>query len=822
MDMDILNKPIKTQTKKDTQEIRERQKEKEQQLNPIKELPEPVIKLGWIQHKKDNIYEVPYPYDNEHSFIYTRDDKQYLVAFYNIENPSNKFVVGGYYAHKHFIDVNVPDRNRRLGKVVELNQIGTSGEKPPIVKYLNDISNTINKYGLKEILDYNHEVLKNLEDLEDTTQQTNDKFQLPHFEDYPEDVQKEAKKLNEKGFFLKNLIYSTSVTHEGDISQIKNDYLSTATLFIGKSAHKIDGGETGVGKTDKRKEVLSNIPDQYINSYRTVSPRFIFYDKDNLHPKYNIFDFDDLKEKEDTIEVIKVLSDNKDKNKELKTVSKDRDSKTFKIPPNALVNLNLAKQLSDTEMLNRFFLDDIDGKESHKIKVKTKIRNNEVYNVDDSTILKRLRLINKCAWQDLIDKEMSIFNPYLLFLDVEDINNRNIKGYVAHIQARTFFEYYQRDKINNVVIGNFEDFKFIANKIKKESIKQNYKLNGIQEQIINLIPVITEEEAQNIQDKAIDDLEQARINACTYDTLIKKTGKSKTTIINAVNGIKGSTQNSLIEQGFINRKEFQPTTHRRDVFLYKTKDSKKLANDNTNTNQVVYKENKLCFDTLNKKISLLYAFFSNHNIIINTQLKKITHTFCEKNNENLNSYLKIFNFLNEFFGTYKNNLIYSNENSNLTNEEIKFHFNHISKFQKKSDLNVCIHNSSENYENMITKNSKEKNLNQKQNTKKRFKNEINHIDLSLRDNEDLRREIEKEIFENVQNKGITNKTQLINSITTDHQTQEEHFNYIKTILNNLSNKDYIEIDRQTIGLTELFLDYYNDELVTIPEVVTDE
>ncbi|MCL2157198.1 MAG: hypothetical protein FWH54_04160, partial [Methanobrevibacter sp.] len=103
-----------------------------------------------------------------------------------------------------------------------------------------------------------------------------------------------------------------------------------------------------------------------------------------------------------------------------------------------------------------------------------------------------------------------------------------------------------------------------------------------------------------------------------------------------------------------------------------------------------------------------------------------------------------------------------------------------------------------------------------QTTKNPSKSDIKNL------NEDLRREIEKEIFENVQNKGITNKTQLINSITTDHQTQEEHFNYIKTILNNLSNKDYIEIDRQTIGLTELFLDYYNDELVTIPEVVTDE
>jgi len=62
----------------------------------------------------------------------------------------------------------------------------------------------------------------------------------------------------------------------------------------------------------------------------------------------------------------------------------------------------------------------------------------------------------------------------------------------------------------------------------------------------------------------------------------------------------------------------------------------------------------------------------------------------------------------------------------------------------------------------------------------------------------------------------------VDGIQTINPDKEEHFNYIKTILNNLSNKDYIEINRQTIGLTDLFYDYYNDELVSIPEVVTND
>jgi hypothetical protein len=223
-------------------------------------------------------------------------------------------------------------------------------------------------------------------------------------------------------------------------------------------------------------------------------------------------------------------------------------------------------------------------------------------------------------------------------------------------------------------------------------------------------------------------------------------------------------------------------------------------------------ENKLCFDTLNKKIGLIYSYINSLNIIINTHTQYITHAFCENDLNTLNSYEKICKFLKQFIETYKNDLIKIDKN-NLSNfNSMKFHFEELEKYQKKDVYNIhCVEKSEKN---KPSQKPQKPPLNRKPYTKTSFKNNSNHINHNQKLNKDYRNEIDKEVFERIHNDKITSKTQLINSIHTDHETKEEHFNFMKTILNNLSNKGFIEINRQQITITEDFFDWYDSHNFT--------
>ena len=666
---------------------------------------------------------------------------------------------------------------------------------------------------MKDIIDYNHDILKELAENEQEISKNNENKKYPAlFEEYSESIQKEALKIVKDGKLLDNLVYSTNITHQGDETQIKNDFRTYASLFLKKPVHKFNNGESGAGKSHLENETLAHIPDQYVHRFGIVSAKFIFYESENFHPLYNIFAFNDFKENEDNIETGKTLADNETMPKELKTVSKDRKSEKFTIPGYCLSRYNSAKQISDVEFLNRFFLDDISNNEEHKKEVKNKTKDNELYNTSTSIILKQGREILKCAWQYLIEKEIEVFNPYSLFLNVESINNRNIKGYLTYIKCNSFFEYHNRGKVKGVVIGNFEDFSSIANKIEKETKKQNYKLTGLQEELINLLPTYEEKKIKEIQEKGNNDLEEAKKGTYTYDILAKLLKKNKSSIVNAVNGIKGGSAPSLVDLGLISRKEFNPGSHRKDVFLYKTENSGNDLNINVDTNHVVYFENKLAFDTLNKKIVLLYSFLSSLNILINKQTKKNITLFCENNSKPLNSYEKICNFLESFILDHKNELIEITETNKVDFESIVFHHREVERYKKNDEFFVSITDESKNKPPLKTDDTA---LNEKQDKQSQFKKEINLINQTKNDNKDQIKEIEKEVFENVKNKSITNKTRLIESIAPINDNIKEHYNFIDSTLKDLVNKRYIKINKQQITLTAEFTTYYDSHLKNI-------
>lgn len=805
-----FDKPLETGSDEEIPKLEKINKNLDTGVIEFETLPKELTAKGWILEK--NKILIPINENNINYFTITKDkdtrnQPTYYYSFERKENNNKPYNLSESIQKAKFINIKDTNRNKEIIEIA--TDLELFEDQNTAIKFINSLLPEINKHNIKQLLNNNYDLLATIpEDIIEI----DEKFKYRTFKDYPENIQKEAIKLHKTGNFLKNLSYTTNITHQGDTKQVRNSYYSYGSLFLKEPVHKFNSGDTGVGKTDSDDETLANVPDQYIQRYRTVSPKFIYYDVDNLHPKYNIFAFDDFKENSDNVETIKELADNKKIPKELKTVSTDRNSETYTINGYGLVSLNSAKQISDTEFLNRFFLEDIDNKESHKTKVKNKIKNNEVYNIKKSEILKRLRLINKCAFQYLIDKEMKVFNPYILFLDVSNINNRNIKGYISYIRARSFFFYEQRIKINNTVIGSFEDFKFIAKNIEKGSKKQNYKLTGLQEDIISMLPIYDENDIINIQNKAMGELEEAKKHTYTFDKLAKKLGKNKGTIMNAINGIKGASNPSLIDLGFINKKEFQPDTHRKDIFLYKTEKSKNNSNEDFNTNHVVYNENKLAFDTLNKKIILIYAFLTNHNILINTQLNIYINQFLERHKENLNSYEKICIFFNDFVENYETEFIEFNADSILEIEKIQYHFNTISKYQKKDSIHISL--VDDKPENMISVKPKENNLNTKQDTKIQFKNNLNHVDYSKNSNGNHRRELHKIIYQNVKIKGTKQKPRLIENIQIPN---DEILNYkvINKEIQYLFDNYYIEIDKLEITILAKFDKYYTEKLKNI-------
>lgn len=771
----------------------------------FKQLPNELKAKGWLLN--ENILKIPVP----NSEYYLTIECRVIVGDYVLINEfcywwSTKNSKKGLHTwYKKFFNEYHKPRNEFLKrfkpKDLELDET--------FLTDLEIIQNLVD-YDLETTLEKNYKKLNGMNE-EDEPEDDEERFKYPNFESYPEPVQKEATKIHKEGRFLKLLVYSTSVTHQGDTRLIKNNNYSYASLFLKEPVHKFNSGDTGTGKTDLNEESMANIPDQYVTRLRTVSPKYIYYDKDNFHPLYNILCFDDYKETEDSIEVVKEFSDNKKNPKELKTVSKDRKAETYTLGGHWLTEINSAKQLSDTEFLNRFFLEDIDNKETHKTKVKNKIKNNEVFDMNNSLVLEKLRFTLKCAWQYLIDKEIKVFNPYILFLDVNNINNRNIKGYMSYIKSRSFFFYEQRNKINNTVIGTFEDFNYIAKNIQKKAIKQNYKLTGLQEEIINILPVYKVDKVKNIQKKAIDNLEGAKQDENTYDKLAKRLGKSKTTIMNAVNGIKGSSNPSLIDLGFVNRTEFQPDTHRRDMFLYKSEESEKSFKKDIDTEQVVYKENKLIFNTLKKKIVLIYSFITNHNILINTQLNKKINQFIEKHPESLNSDEKIFNFLNDFMIEHEKDFVEITEDEYPDTESKMFHLKEISKYQKNDKFFISL---AEDPENMISTKSKETATNKKQNSKNQFKNKINPIVQDKNSNKESNKYIHKNIYETLQKHGKLTTPEFNKYCDRLHDDLTESMRIMERKLEFLVKESYLDYNEKTkrYQLTSEFADYYKKDL----------
>ncbi|WP_042701874.1 hypothetical protein [Methanobrevibacter arboriphilus] len=191
------------------------------------------------------------------------------------------------------------------------------------------------------------------------------------FEDYPENIQKEALKIIEQGDIIDEMLNACNITHEGNRNELKALFLVEKSLFIGEPVHYKIGGERGVGKTDIVLVSISIIPDHYVFIFRNPSPKYIHYSCKNFNEDYNIIINDDTSLNQASTELNKSITDSNDKEKRHDTVI-DGKAVTFILPGEYLGIYNLAKDIEDNELLDRLFLGDIVEDNHNKKQLKEK------------------------------------------------------------------------------------------------------------------------------------------------------------------------------------------------------------------------------------------------------------------------------------------------------------------------------------------------------------------------------------------------------------------------------------------------------------------
>lgn len=476
------------------------------------------------------------------------------------------------------------------------------------------------------------------------------------FDSYPELIQKEALNIVNDGSLYDKYVDSISITHAGNETTKEQLALISVSLFIGEPTHTELDANTGQGKTDVTTETVKNIPDCYVHHLSTVSPKNIYYDRDS-YGAYNIVIFDDVVLTDETIGLLKVLSDNNKPVKELKTVI-DKKAVNFTLSGKFLVIITYAKDNPDEELLNRLYKLNMNIDEDSRSIIKNKIKINTIINAEDNEIISKSRLIIQAAIQYLIEQDFEIFNPFAVLFDPTSLENRNIKHFIAMVKSKSFFHTINLKKINfagkTIYIGSYGDFKHVAEIWSKEADTQKYKLNDKEKLILDILTEKTRDEAiKDIEDKLNEyknstPTKQAEIidSLDTRKTISKRIGVNETTVRNYLDRSQG-TAKSLVDASLVNRVRFNSDNNNSPWVYYKvkkddTKDEKPLWHDW----QI---EDAKHFDTFEDKIKILLSLLYLANITVNEKGYTFLKKYCESENHSidLNNYNSYYNFIND-------------------------------------------------------------------------------------------------------------------------------------------------------------------------------
>lgn len=633
-----------------------KKEEKEKSIYNVKELEED----GYL-YDDTGIY-IPYNPDSRDIYlkISRNPDKKCELIYSWMEKRKDGYKMLTLFRNDKLINEEDTKFNRTLS--FQGNQAGVYSCEGCYVDFADEFkSKIILVDGLEVFKELFFEFPEEEDEIEEDTEIEEEVF---GFDSYPKLIQKEALKIIKDGSLYEKYVDSISITHAGNETTKEQLALITVSVFIREPTHTEIDAKTGQGKTDVTTETVKNIPDCYVHHLSTVSPKNIYYDRDS-YGAYNIVIFDDVVLTDETIGLLKVLSDNNKPVKELKTVI-DKKAVNFTLTGKFLVIITYAKDNPDEELLNRLYKLNMNIDDDSKKVIKNKIKHNTIINADNNEIINRSRLIIQAAIQYLIEQNIEIFNPFAVLFDPTPLENRNIKHFIAMVESKSFFHTNKLKKIDfagkTIYIGSYDDFWHVADIWSKEADTQKFKLNDKEKDVLEILPEKTKEEAsKEVEDKLyeyngeISAFGRAKIleDLFTRKTISKLIGVSESTVRNYLDRSQ-STAKSLVDVGLIDKVKFDPDNKNSPWIYYKVK-----KDDDDDDEKTLWQdwriENANHFDTFESKIRILLSFLYLANITVNEKGYTYLKKYCEDETHciDLNDYDSYYDFINGAISNFK-------------------------------------------------------------------------------------------------------------------------------------------------------------------------
>jgi len=490
------------------------------------------------------------------------------------------------------------------------------------------------------------------------------------FEDYPKEIREIAIRIIEEDKLFDNIINTISILHKGNDKEKESLVLACGSVYIDEPVHTELSADTGLGKSNIVFAVVDNYPVHHVKVLRTVSSKNIYYDFENYNDDFNILVHDDVQLTEGNIETEKELTDNRKKVKELKTVNKDSGTNkavTYRLTGSFLNIYTYAKTNPDEEFSDRLFKGFIEKDEGNS-EVKRFIKRNALTKMKDNEQLKLLNNVNQCAIQYLVEKKVSVYNPFMILLNPDELNNRDIFHFVSLANAKTFYHYSKRRKITvkgkAVLLGTFEDYKYILDRWDIDT--QKYKLSERQKAVLNNITVYDSKEDfyEFVEQKSLEYLRAdssgtknlIKEELDTISSLSKRLGINKQTLKVDIDGsTKGRNKKNLEELGLIEKVLLVEGTSNSPYVYGRIKtDKEEEAFNSENTDEYININGLYTyFNGLEVKISVLNYLIHLYNFKNIYKEKNFIYAFCSNYTEPIRDYDSLCNFIETFIEEFE-------------------------------------------------------------------------------------------------------------------------------------------------------------------------
>ena len=446
--------------------------------------------------------------------------------------------------------------------------------------------------------------------------------------------------------------------------------LVCGSVYIDEPVQTEISAKTGAGKTNIVLAVVDNYPVHHVKVLRTVSSKNIYYDKDSYNDDYNILVKDDVILNENNIETEKELTDNRKKIKELRTVNKESGTNkavTYTLKGSFLNIYTYAKTNPDEEFSDRLFKGFIE-EYIDKTDVKRFIKRNSITKMKENHVLKLLNQINQCCIQWLIEKEVSVYNPFMVLLKPDEFNNRDIPNFISLANAKTFYHYSKRRKITvkgkTVLLGTLEDYQYILERGDNDT--QKYKLSERQNAILNSIPVydskkdfydfVEEKSLEYVNADSSGTKNLIKEELTTITSLAKDLGINKQTLKADIDGVtKGRNKKNLEELGLIEKVLLDENEYKSPYVYGRIKTDKEgeasISENSINIMNTI--QLYTYFNALEVKRSILNYLLHVYNFSNIYKGNIFLNNFCSNYNEHITDYDSLCDFIEAFIEEFE-------------------------------------------------------------------------------------------------------------------------------------------------------------------------